>query len=252
MSQGNIKKILLFTLCLTPIAAVAGVFTALYQVDIYGEELLAEAIAELGSKTALVVLVAVQSVGYAVVCGLCGGLLADKLGLWRSFKPAKKPLLLTLALSLPLGVVFSLDYWTFGALYPDIREGTVAGITLHGNLAAVLYGGVIEEVMLRLFTLSLLAFILWKVFARRRENAPTWTLVAANVLAAMLFAAGHLPATLMLFGSLTPLLLFRCFLLNGGFALLFGYLYRKHGILYAMLSHALLHIISRVIWVIFI
>ena len=52
--------------------------------------------------------------------------------------------------------------------------------------------------------------------------------------------------------ALTPLLLFRCFLFNGGFGLLFGYLYRKHGILYAMICHALLHVVSRVIWMIFV
>jgi membrane protease YdiL (CAAX protease family) len=76
-------------------------------------------------------------------------------------------------------------------------------------------------------------------------------LVTANVVAALLFATGHLPATSMIFGSLTPLLLARCFLFNGGFGLLFGYLYRKHGIHYAMISHAMLHVVSRVIWIAF-
>ncbi|MBQ7338550.1 MAG: CPBP family intramembrane metalloprotease [Clostridia bacterium] len=147
--------------------------------------------------------------------------------------------------------MFSLDYWTFGAVFPAIQDAASAGLTVQGNIAAVLYGGVIEEVMLRLFVMSLLALILWKVFARKQESAPAWTLATANVVAAVLFAAGHLPATAVTFGSLSPLLLFRCFLLNGGFAMVFGYLYRKHGILYAMISHAALHIVSRVIWVIF-
>ena len=52
----------------------------------------------------------------------------------------------------------------------------------------------------------------------------------------------------MLFGELTAPVLVRCFLLNGGFGLLFGWLYRKYGIQYAMLSHALLHIISKLVW----
>lgn len=42
------------------------------------------------------------------------------------------------------------------------------------------------------------------------------------------------------------------FLLNGGFGLLFGWLYRKYGIQYSMLSHALLHIVSKMIWILFI
>ena len=53
------------------------------------------------------------------------------------------------------------------------------------------------------------------------------------------------------FGALTPLILVRCFLLNGGFGLVFGRLYRKYGIQYAMLSHALLHIVSKLIWTVF-
>jgi len=41
--------------------------------------------------------------------------------------------------------------------------------------------------------------------------------------------------------------LVRCFLLNGAAGIVSGYFYRKYGIQYAMLSHALLHIISRTI-----
>jgi membrane protease YdiL (CAAX protease family) len=107
--------------------------------------------------------------------------------------------------------------------------------------------------MLRLFFLSLLALILWKVFFKSytKENIPTRVFVIANVLAALLFAAAHLPSTLMTFGELTPLILFRCFLLNGGFGLIFGWLYRKHGIVYAMLGHALFHIVCKGILFIF-
>ena len=41
--------------------------------------------------------------------------------------------------------------------------------------------------------------------------------------------------------------LVRCFLLNSAAGIVSGYFYRKYGIQYAMLSHALLHIISRTI-----
>ena len=85
-----------------------------------------------------------------------------------------------------------------------------------------------------------------------KPEAPKAALVAANIVAALLFAAGHLPATFALFGRIDAALLFRCFLLNGGFGLMFGYLFRKYGIQYAMLSHISLHIISQDIWFIFI
>ena len=51
---------------------------------------------------------------------------------------------------------------------------------------------------------------------------------------------------------LTPVIIIRCFLFNGGLGLAFGYLYRKYGIGYAMLSHGLCHLISDILMLIFI
>lgn len=115
---------------------------------------------------------------------------------------------------------------------------------MDGMISAILYGGIVEELMLRLFFMSGVAFILVKLTRREGKGI----IITANVIASLLFAAGHLPATLVTFGGLTPLLLVRCFLLNGGFGILFGELYRRWGIQYAMLSHMLLHLVSRLIW----
>ena len=115
----------------------------------------------------------------------------------------------------------------------------------------MIYGGIIEEVMLRLFMMSLVAFVLHKLFWRKREQTPVAALVAANIISALLFAAGHLPTTAALMG-LTPMILLRCFLLNGGIGLMLGFLYRKHGLRYAMIAHAGCHIISKLIWILFI
>ncbi|MBQ8332231.1 MAG: CPBP family intramembrane metalloprotease [Clostridia bacterium] len=124
-------------------------------------------------------------------------------------------------------------------------------MTLYGVLASVLYGGIVEEIMLRLFVMSLIAFILAKLFCCAEDELPAWVFVTANFIAAVLFAAGHLPATVTTFGTLTPMILIRCFLFNGGFGILFGHLYRRYGIQYAMISHALLHILSKLIWALF-
>lgn len=252
--MAKFKKPFLFALCLLPIALVAGAFALLYQLDVYPEEILAEALEVLGSTTPLIIIGAVQTAVYALICGFFGYLLADAIGLWRPFKWEKKSLIVTLAASFVGGILFSLDHWTFGLVIDGIQEANEAALSVPGVIASVLYGGIIEEVMLRLFFLSLLALILWKVFFKSytKENIPTRVFVIANVLAALLFAAGHLPSTLMIFGELTPLLLFRCFLLNGGFGLLFGWLYRKYGIGYAMLSHALFHIVCKGILLLFI
>ena len=252
--MAKFKKPLVFALCLLPIAIVAGIFVGFYQLDTYSAEILAQVIAELGSADLLIVISAAQTVGYALFCGFFGYILAEKIGLWRPIRFERTQLLLTLAVSLVGGVVFSLDHWTFGNLIDGIQEANAASLTVRGVAALVLYGGIIEEVMLRLFVMSLIVFVLWKVFFKKyeKETIPTGLFVIANLAAALLFAAGHLPATIMIFGKLTPLLLFRCFLLNGGFGLLFGWLYRKYGIVYAMTGHLLFHVVSKAIWLLFV
>ena len=55
----------------------------------------------------------------------------------------------------------------------------------------------------------------------------------------------------MMFG-LTPVIAFRCMLLNGGFGLAFGWLYRRFGLRYAMIAHGGCHVVSKLIWILFI
>ena len=71
-----------------------------------------------------------------------------------------------------------------------------------------------EEVMLRLFVMSLLSFVLWKIFYRAvpKEKIPVRIFAVANVIAALLFAAGHLPATFLTFQTVDALVIIRCFL----------------------------------------
>ena len=102
--------------------------------------------------------------------------------------------------------------------------------------------------MLRLFFMSLVAVIICKVTKKEINDK---ILITSNVIAAILFAAGHLPATAIMIG-ITPMIVLRCFLLNGGFGVLFGYMYRKHGIHCAMIAHIGVHIVSKLIWMIFI
>lgn len=252
--MAEIKKALKFALCLVPIAIAAGIFTGLYLLDTYSDDVIAEATAQLGSTGDLVAVSTIQTVLYSAVCGFIGYILADKLGLWKPIKFEKKKLIVTLVISVVGGILFSLDYWTFGNVIDGVQSATASGMTLSGVIASVLYGGVMEEVMMRLFFMSLIAFIIWKLFFRKcdNKNIPTGVFVAANILAALAFAAGHLPSTISIFGQLTPLIVIRCFLLNGAFGMLFGWLYRKYGIVYSMTSHAVFHIVSKLIWLLFI
>lgn len=241
------KTLLFFALA----GLVGGFFVGLYQLDSYPEEIRQEIAAQGINPALLGIITAVQAAGYGLVLGAVGILLAKKIGLWKEErKLEKKPLILTAIVAILGGMLLILsDLLFFGNYSEVIRESYAVKPTVTYILAAVVYGGVIEEVMLRLFFMSLLAFLLQKLF--RKGSGTTGLLIAANVIAALLFAAVHLPATAMLMG-LTPMILFRCFLLNGGLGLAFGWLYRKFGLRYAMLAHAGCHIISKLIWILFV
>ena len=248
------KKPLLFTLCLLPVALIGGWCMAKYLLDIIDESVLDLAVQQLGSKDALVAVTVAQCVLYAVICGFFGYILAEKIGLMRSFRFRKAALIPVILISVLCGALFSLDAWTFAKSIPELSDSYAATGSFDAPnwIASVLYGGVLEEVMLRLFLMSLLALIGWKLFFRKESKPPMKVLIAVNIVAALAFAAAHLPATLATFGHLSPMLVLRCFLLNGAFGLVFGRFYRKYGIQYAMLSHALVHLVSKTIWLILI
>jgi membrane protease YdiL (CAAX protease family) len=97
--------------------------------------------------------------------------------------------------------------------------------------------------------MSLIVFIISKIL--RKKEIPDIVFVVANIISALLFVAGHLPSTATM-TTLTPILIIRCFLFNGGIGLAFGYLYRKYNIRYAMISHGLCHLIADTLMIIFV
>lgn len=235
------------------VGLIGGFFVGLYALDSYPEEFRQEALAQGLTDTLVGLVTAVQSAIYGVVLGALGILLAKKVGLWRdSFTLTGEPLFIAIGWSIIGGLCLILpDLWFFGNYEPAILASYLVKPTIPYLIAMVTYGGVIEEVMLRLFVMSLVAFVLHKLFEKGKAETSTKVLIAANVLAALLFAAGHLPTIEILLG-LTPMIVFRCFLLNGGFGLLFGWLYRKYGLQYAMVAHGGCHIVSKLIWILFV
>jgi hypothetical protein len=153
------------------------------------------------------------------------------------------------ALGLGVGValaVLALDVglrsWTPEAL----QSAAASAPDWWRGLLASLYGGIVEELQLRLGVLTLFAWVLHKLFAKAGDPLPGWMFWTANGAAALLFGAGHLPAVAAL-TPLTGLLVARILLLNGVFALAFGFLYRRHGLEAAMLSHFAADIVLHVL-----
>jgi membrane protease YdiL (CAAX protease family) len=101
---------------------------------------------------------------------------------------------------------------------------------------ASFYGGIVEEILLRLFLMSLLAW-LGSFFRKTPDGKPVngvfWM---ANILAAIIFGIAHLPATATIL-PLTPLVVARAVVLNGVAGIAFGYLYWKRGLESAMIAH---------------
>ena len=237
----------------TAAGLIGGFFVGLYLLDSYPAEIVAEITAQ-GFTPLLVGLVtAYQAAGYGLVLGALGIILAKKVGLWKDERHfEKKPLMVAVLVAITggLGIILP-DLLYFGNYIPAIRDSYLVKPNLATIIGSVIYGGIIEEVMLRLFLMSLIALILHKIFGKGKAQPSTNLLVVANIIAALLFAAGHLPTTAVLMG-ITPMILLRCFLLNGTFGLLFGWLYRKYGLRYAMVAHAGSHVVSKAIWLLFV
>ena len=232
---------------------VGGFFVGLYTLDSYPEEI-RQQIYDQGLNDLLIAVVsAMQAALYGVILGAIGVFLGKKIGLFKDEKSfEKKPLLISGVVAVIGGLALILfDLLWFGRVSEAIMASYAAKPTVAFIIGAIIYGGVIEEVMLRLFMMSFIAFILHKIFTKDKEKPTALIYTVANVVSALIFAAGHLPATALLLG-ITPIILFRCFLLNGGIGMLFGWLYQRYGLRYAMLAHAGCHVISKLIWIIFI
>ena len=246
MLKNNIKYIIFLAIC----GLIGGYFTGIYTVQSTPEELIDEALAELGSIEVLYIVITLQGLFYAVVLGVIGKILAIKIGLWRKIEFSKKAIIEILLVTLFGGIIFVMaDHLLFNNFSEVVKNSYLVKPTLEYIIASITYGGVVEEVMLRLFFMSLIAWIIQKISKQDKINDSI--LVVANIISAFLFAVGHLPATVLMIG-ITPMIILRCLVMNGGFGLMFGRLYRKYGIHCAMLGHAGVHIVSKLIWILFI
>lgn len=246
------RKPFLFTICILPFAIFGSFFAVKYSFSLIDPKALSDAIKQIGSESALIAISMLQSVALTLIAAFFGYIVSEKVCLMRKFEFDGETTRHVIQWSIVGGFVLSWDPWVFGRYIPSLTDYYVSAgkFDMTTWIASIVYGGITEELLMRLFFMSIMAMVVWKAVYADRTIAPHQSLIAANFVAAFLFAAGHLPITAAMFGGLTPMLLLRCFLLNGGAGLLFGRFYRQYGIQYAMLSHMIFHIISRIIWLI--
>lgn len=247
-----IKDHFKFLLLILISGLIGGYCLGLYSYDSLSIDLLKE----LQKQNVTKEMVAISSmIQYGMLFGLIlasiGIILSKKINLWKEFKINKKALITTIIITI-IGalILFPGDKLIFGSLNTWVLEQYTVKPTIYKIIGGLLVGGIIEEVMMRLFFMSLIVFIISKFYKNKKE-IPTIIFIIANIISALLFAAAHLPSTLTM-TSLTPIIIIRCFLFNGGLGLCFGYLYRKYGIGYAMISHGLCHLISDMLMILFI
>lgn len=245
----TLKKALQTYLVILPFAVIGGITVGMYTCEHSAPEVIEAAIEQLGSYQSLIAVTVIQTLVYSLFGWVIGYFIVERLGLMKPFRFEKTILAKVCPVIVVLGLAFASDYFLMGRLIPEVVADYEKGISVTYFISSLTYGGVIEEILLRWFFMGFIALILVMIFARKtdKNEIPAWIFITANVIAAIVFSAGHLPATQMFFGRITGLILFRCFLLNGAFALFFGRWFRKYGIQYAMLGHFGIHFISKII-----
>lgn len=119
------------------------------------------------------------------------------------------------------------------------------------SLFASLAAGIGEEILYRLFVMSLWAFLLSLLL--KRWGATKAALWVANVIAALAFGAGHIPGVMLLLDVASPaeipmLILVEVFLLNGIVGIVAGARYVRDGLIAAVGVHFWTDIVWHVLW----
>ncbi len=118
------------------------------------------------------------------------------------------------------------------------------------SLVASTVAGIGEELMFRLVVITFLMWIFDKLFRSGARSGAFWT---AAVIAALMFSVVHVPFVIAVAGrkeiqQFPPLLLVELIVLNGSLSLAAADLYRKHGIVAAMVIHFVLDIVWHVVY----
>ena len=153
--------------------------------------------------------------------------------------------LAALAMGIGAGIAIALaDHLTRGLWQPaPFRPPSlVESWNVTATIVGVLYGGVVEEVLMRWGLMSLIVLVAWKMFARRAAAPPPAAIWTGIVLAALVFAAGHLPVLMATGAEIASPLLFRTLFWNALLGLLFGWLFATRDLESAMLAHAGFHL----------
>lgn len=241
------KRKLLIALLFTLVGIIGGVFVGLYQLQTLSEEMIEEIITQLGSIEMLIVVSGIQSGMFAFISTLIGLMFIDKLGLLIYKTISKKSLFVALGVGLfsALFIVLS-DLFIFKSILGEQIDSYQ--FSIYYFIGGIIYGGVVEELLLRLFVMSGLVLFIHKFIIKQKDHKvqTPWVYYTAIILASLIFGALHLPATSVMF-DLTVGIVLRALLLNGIPGIAFGYLFWKRDLTHAMIAHAFAHVVMQLV-----
>lgn len=195
-----------------------------------------------------VVLIAqlIQSIILFAIAILVGLILYKRVGFgmpilegWLEGKEVGNYLKSILGISVGLGVLASILIILFSFLFTSassILQGAELTVPVWKSFLASFYGGIGEEILFRLFVMTVIVWIFYKIKKTPEGKPTTVGIWLAIIITAILFGVGHLPITGSI-TAITPLVIARAIVLNGIGAIIFGWLYWKKGLESAMISH---------------
>ena len=137
---------------------------------------------------------------------------------------------------LAVGIVVLVPLLVAAPHLPGLPFVNASRIAVWKRVLAGFYGGIDEEILTRLFLLSLFAWVGAKILRKREAGLSARVFWIANIVAAILFGLGHLPSASMVM-HITPAVVAIALILNGIPAVTFGYLYWRRGLESAMIAH---------------
>ena len=188
------------------------------------------------SMNTLVILSVFQSVIFITIFAAVGALLTPRIG-FRAYLadvPIKKKVFWMVLkrqffYAAPIGLAGSIVAYFIA---PDF----VAYLNMYPFLTR-LFGSLTEEVIMRWGIMTIITWILWRIFQHGigiPKESLIWSVV---LLSQILFAIGHIP-TLIRFGTKNPVwCVFTIFTVS----LPWGWLFWKHGLESAFIAHASFH-----------
>jgi membrane protease YdiL (CAAX protease family) len=141
-----------------------------------------------------------------------------------------------LAVGALTAVVIALADWLFGQAGAAVQLAQLNAIAVWKRFLAAIYGGISEEIIMRLFLMSMFVWVLARLTGNTAPLTKSGLVWTANGIVALGFGLGHLPVTATVV-ELTPLIVARGVVLNGIAGLVFGWLYWKRGLAAAMVAH---------------